>query len=897
MAKTINAPITENYYVKAEIQDTLDRLEDRIDNLRPEDFIKDGDITSTMLADDAVDSSKIEDGAITSDKIAENSIEGDKLQDGSITEEKLAGGSVTADAIADNSVTTDKIQPGAVDWNALSENVHDKFLYDDELNSKSDNAVQNQALWYKFLELENKLKNKATYQDVIDAVTKWVTLHVSATVGPLKTLNGEELWGKGDIEIPVITVDDHLDSESTNPVENRAITSELDKKADKDAMQEALDKKADLDYVQEELDNKQEKGDYVSKEWFVEVTDDLQIQIGDRACIIWCYETFLTKFEFEKQLARLDGLIDEVKEEIIKETDRAETAEKELDDKITEEKERAEQAEKDLDSKIEAETLRAKDAEKDLTEKIEAETARAKEAEKNLDDKIAQEKSRAETKEQELDDKIAAEQQRAETAEKDLGDKIKEEQTRAETAEKALETKITEETERATAKENELDEKITTEKNRAEAAEQKLQEGVTLAQKPIAVTFEAADNPIDEAGDVSGTFTINPGQDGDSRNIKTQLKVKDDSHRHSNETITSLDSNKLFNTIPQELLPPSAFASFVVVKDQDEAMTNPDIVKNTIVKVEGEDDVLYYCVDPDAETFDDKFDPFRAGYASSVPWSGVTDKPETATRWPKFEEVTNKPTTLAGYGITDGVNAVVKNGDGTFVTGGSVSGHTLALTTGKTPVTDSAATLDWGKKVTVATVDGTNITVGLPANPNTDTHYTAKLYAGKGTAAANEATTNGNTKLTLADNNAVTSSVLITGTDNIDISSSATGVVTVKGPTKLANPNALTVGGKTYDGSTAVTITKEDLGATSNTGTVTSVAMTVPDSLTISGSPITTAGTLALGVKSGYEIPTTAKLNNFVTIDTEQTITGKKHFSETAEFNAQPGLKLNHKNG
>ena len=52
--------------------------------------------------------------------------------------------------------------------------------------------------------------------------------------------------------------------------------------------------------------------------------------------------------------------------------------------------------------------------------------------------------------------------------------------------------------------------------------------------------------------------------------------------------------------------------------------------------------------------------------------------------------------------------------------------------------------------------------------------------------------------------------------------------------------------------------------ATGATGTVTSVAMSVPTGLTIAGSPITTSGTLALGLASGYTIPTTAFLNGLV---------------------------------
>lgn len=54
-----------------------------------------------------------------------------------------------------------------------------------------------------------------------------------------------------------------------------------------------------------------------------------------------------------------------------------------------------------------------------------------------------------------------------------------------------------------------------------------------------------------------------------------------------------------------------------------------------------------------------------------------------------------------------------------------------------------------------------------------------------------------------------------------------------------------------------------DSGFTTNKGTVTSVAMSVPTGLSISGSPITASGTLALSYTSGYSIPTTAKQTNW----------------------------------
>src|ERR1035437_123303 len=50
-------------------------------------------------------------------------------------------------------------------------------------------------------------------------------------------------------------------------------------------------------------------------------------------------------------------------------------------------------------------------------------------------------------------------------------------------------------------------------------------------------------------------------------------------------------------------------------------------------------------------------------------------------------------------------------------------------------------------------------------------------------------------------------------------------------------------------------------------GTVTSVALSVPTGLSISGSPITTTGTLALTLTAGYVIPTSTSLAGYVTTD------------------------------
>lgn len=56
-----------------------------------------------------------------------------------------------------------------------------------------------------------------------------------------------------------------------------------------------------------------------------------------------------------------------------------------------------------------------------------------------------------------------------------------------------------------------------------------------------------------------------------------------------------------------------------------------------------------------------------------------------------------------------------------------------------------------------------------------------------------------------------------------------------------------------------------EAGATANTGTVTSVELSVPTGLSVSGSPVTTAGTLAISYTAGYSIPTDTSQSNWNT--------------------------------
>ena len=327
-----------------------------------------------------------------------------------------------------------------------------------------------------------------------------------------------------------------------------------------------------------------------------------------------------------------------------------------------------------------------------------------------------------------------------------------------------------------------------------------------------------------------------------------------------------------------------------------------------------------------------------------------------------FSEITGKPTTLAGYGVTDGVNTVTLSGSGNAVTSASIDGHTLTLTKGSTfslsghthtfaSLTSKPTTIaGYGitDAYTKAQVDSTvakylplaggTITGALTVNgiatfkskvaigdiyiindgsgnlyvQKTDGKTAANFYATGGITAFGASSVSGGTggglngsvlgfekatAMTSADNGDSSKtevSFLATAWSikqlNDKINAFGTGVFsdyltiaaakatyqpkgsyltshqTIYGLTIQKNGTSL---GTYTPNSAAKTINvtvptklselSNDSGYTKNTGTVTSVAISVPTGLSVSGSPITTHGTIAISLASGYSIPTTAK--------------------------------------
>lgn len=331
-----------------------------------------------------------------------------------------------------------------------------------------------------------------------------------------------------------------------------------------------------------------------------------------------------------------------------------------------------------------------------------------------------------------------------------------------------------------------------------------------------------------------------------------------------------------------------------------------------------------------------------------------------------FSEITGKPTTLAGYGVTDGVNTVTLSGSGNAVTSASIDGHTLTLTKGSTfslsghthtfaSLTSKPTTIaGYGitDAYTKAQVDSTiakylplaggTITGALTVNgiatfkskvaigdiyiindgsgnlyvQKTDGKTAANFYATGGITAFGASSVSGGTggglngsvlgfekatAMTSADNGDSSKtevSFLATAWSikqlNDKINAFGTGVFsdyltiaaakatyqpkgsyltshqTIYGLTIQKNGTSL---GTYTPNSAAKTINvtvptklselSNDSGYTKNTGTVTSVAVSVPTGLSVSGSPITTKGTIAIALASGYSIPTTAKQTNW----------------------------------
>ena len=111
--------------------------------------------------------------------------------------------------------------------------------------------------------------------------------------------------------------------------------------------------------------------------------------------------------------------------------------------------------------------------------------------------------------------------------------------------------------------------------------------------------------------------------------------------------ITSIPSSLLTGVIDLSLIPAGALERMVVVANDTArfALTVTEIQVGDIVKVQ-DTGLMYYVKDQSNLSNDNGYEVYTAGYATSVPWSGVTNKPNFATvaESGNYNDLINLPT-------------------------------------------------------------------------------------------------------------------------------------------------------------------------------------------------------------------------------------------------------------
>ena len=177
----------------------------------------------------------------------------------------------------------------------------------------------------------------------------------------------------------------------------------------------------------------------------------------------------------------------------------------------------------------------------------------------------------------------------------------------------------------------------------------------------------------------------------------------------------------------------------------------------------------------------------NANAAETGSWSGWQLQPN-ATDKTKLDGIESGATrvtssTVKDWGYTNNTGTVTSvkvkiNGveKGPVTTSGTIDLGSGYLTSHQS-VTNNAPTLAWGATSTIGTIGGTALTVKMPGNPNTDTHWTTGLFIGASNTKANAAATNPYIKL--YDNDTKRAEFKITGSGATTVTSDANGNITI----------------------------------------------------------------------------------------------------------------------
>ena len=169
---------------------------------------------------------------------------------------------------------------------------------------------------------------------------------------------------------------------------------------------------------------------------------------------------------------------------------------------------------------------------------------------------------------------------------------------------------------------------------------------------------------------------------------------------------------------------------------------------------------------------------------------------------------------------------------------------------------------------TAATTDATDYAPAAKGVTNGDSHDHS---GGDGAQISYNNLSNLPTLGTIASqaaNNVSITGGSVTGITDLAVADGGTGASTASGARTNLLPSYTGNGGKVLAVNTGAT--DVEWISAGGSGTVTSVGMTVPTGLTVSGSPITSSGTLAVTYTAGYSIPTTTSQTNWDTAYTDR---------------------------
>ena len=134
------------------------------------------------------------------------------------------------------------------------------------------------------------------------------------------------------------------------------------------------------------------------------------------------------------------------------------------------------------------------------------------------------------------------------------------------------------------------------------------------------------------------------------------------SHTHSDADITSISASKITGVISIDHIPQGALDRLVRVDDDTARfkLTTDNVQLGDTVKVKSTG-LMYYVVDESKLSSEAGYEPYTAGSATSVPWSGVTGKPSTFTpssHGHAISDITNLQSTLDGKAASSHSHAI-----------------------------------------------------------------------------------------------------------------------------------------------------------------------------------------------------------------------------------------------